>query len=108
MGSELRTERVEGHEGAEIGDVRLRIECRVGELGRVEPERVRVVDRVAEQVGGGSGQRRVHLRRHRFAIFLLFGYCIEIFSYSICIAPSFLPALTLSTLHSFRVKSFGQ
>lgn len=65
MGSELRTERVEGHEGAEIGDVRLRIECRVGELGRVQPQRVRVVDRVAEQVGGGSGQRRVHLRRHR-------------------------------------------
>lgn len=37
MGSELRTEGVERHEGAEIRDVGFGVEFRGGELGGVEP-----------------------------------------------------------------------
>lgn len=64
MGSELRTERVERHEGAEIRDVGFRVEFRGGELGGVEPYGVGILDGVTEQIGGGSGQWRVQICRH--------------------------------------------
>ena len=50
VGLELRSESVEGDEGAEVGDVGLRVEVRREEQRRLELERVGV-ERVGEEVG---------------------------------------------------------
>lgn len=57
MGMELGSEGVEGDECTEVGDVGFGVEIRGEKEVFLEPERICVVDWVAEEVGVGSGLR---------------------------------------------------
>lgn len=63
---ELRAERVEGDEGSELRDVRFGVEVRGQERRRFEPQRVGV-QRIREEVRGGSGCRRDRIRHFCFS-----------------------------------------